>query len=304
MRPFIERFVDRVLDYLGFPGDTRNLSRVQLLELMDEANAGIFESLLRVALPESTFSYAEATITLQADVWFYRLPPNCRTILGLERRDTNGAVIAKLHTRSHYDGSRECGHVEVLSGVRGFRLHREYAPTSDEEWTLKYLRGPGVLHYAEVEEWKDNFLVGSPPSADAGELVRQDDYYNGLILRVYDADNGAAPQEREVVGYQAGTNTFLLRHAWDRVSASAYYEVCPCLPYPQDSLIAAEAALPLLISRDQQDKARMVQAVRKRMLETAFAWVAENVADRAPARIIRPGPLDNMPMGDREWETV
>lgn len=293
VKPFLERFYASIFRKIGDAHESDRLTKANLYQQLTTVNQQIFDQLIGLTLPESTFFYAEAEIVLEDGVSFYRLPPGFRQFLRMETRNTvTGGTEFMLGSKSHYGYGRG---IEILSGNRGFRLYPPPILSGNQTWIMKFLRGPGLIHHARAKRVGDKIVVGREPDEDAGELVRVNDYYNGLDLRICDT-----LETGEILNFDATTLTFHLRHSWDTVVGDdVCYEVCPCLPYPYDSIFACDVAIEIMSDRPKLVEKIVAQLpIREKAWNAAVEWVVSNVADRPPKRIYPPGPYDLMPDGE------
>jgi hypothetical protein len=160
-----------------------------------------------------------------------------------------------------------------------------------------YQKGPVKLHFAKVLALGDNFVRGSVPDENGGELVRLDDYYNGAFLRLYQADNGV-PQEAEIVDYDSANIVFHLRHPFSPKPSGKdmRYEISPLFPESYDSIYALDTALVLLGPRVKTSQTRLLQVQREEAWMAARNFFLSTVSDRGPARVI-PYPEDTPDTG-------
>jgi len=138
------------------------------------------------------------------------------------------------------------------------------------------------------------WLVAGTPGTDAGTLVKVGDYYNGSLLRVYDATVGA-PQTMEILDYYHDPTLttewhFKLEHAFLPLpTGTALYEIRPALPQDYDRLYAVDVALKHLIGRVSLARRKALLTERRRMMRACRNYFTSNVSDRMPARTL---PVD------------
>ena len=237
---------------------------------------------MKGSFQQSSIGRAEATITLKSEVLYYPLPVGCRQFLLMERRDSTGLVLSRIRTKPLYDESYA---VEVISGNRGIRISPVRFQSANEDWVLIYTRGPGLLHYANAKSVEGSTVVSEGVTDDIqGRLVTIDDYYNGLELTIYDAEEGA-PQTREILTSRAKGRTFHVRHPFDPVKGSIKYEIRPCLPQQHEDLFAMDVAILYLGIRGRSDKVNDLVRHRQKMWIAARAFFYSNVAARGPERL-------------------
>jgi len=135
-------------------------------------------------------------------------------------------------------------------------------------------------------------LQTGTPGTDAGTKYTVDDFYNGLLLRVYNATTGV-PQVREIVDYYQNPGDsawyFRLRHAFVPLpTGTASYEICPILPLQYDSIFAMDVAIRNSTRRSGLNRRAGLRADRSDLWNACYNYYSSLVADRAPARMIPP----------------
>lgn len=299
MKSFLQRYYEQVKYLVGDPNSSVRLDTSYLYQRVHEVDRQIFELLVSASGQEDTMSYAEALIAIQNNRQFYPLPDGFRRFLGFSLFDESGSLLNTLPSRHHY--SPDAG-VEILSPHQGFRLTPSPLLDADENWTLKYVRGPGLLHYAKAKEIDGNLLVGSIPEQDAGSLIRKNDYYNGLTINLFSPDDSAegVPQTAVIKDFRWRDKTpvFQMRTNWEPTSGDVWYEILPCVPYPYDSVYAIHTAREVLVSRRQFELATALITHYQQAWQAAKQYMTSEVADRAPERVISRGVLDLMPSGE------
>lgn len=297
MRPFLERFYSAVEDELGDPGTSKRYTTTKKLQDLNVVNTQVWEQLMDLTLAQSTLYFAECEITLEADKEFYTLPDGFRQFIALVRYDDDRNITGSMGSKQNMEISHG---VEILSSTRGFRLRPLPVLSGDQTWTLQYLRGPGHLHYAKVEEFnptQEALVSVGPANEQAGELILKDDYYNGLELRIYQAAGGA-PQTREILKYVAKSKTFILRHAFSPpIEGEAWYEITPCLPEPYDEIFAIDVSQKKLRQRGRLDLAESLLRTRNQHWEAVKKWVLSNSADRGARKVASVQRSDFTPVG-------
>lgn len=282
--PFITRYYEGVTRQLGDPSSSVRYTRAQRYEDLRTLDARFFNRLLGLGLSSSLMGYAEAPITLEADRINYPFPPGFRQFLRLEKR-SGTTVVGILNTSTYYD---ENLHIDILDAASGFRISPGTPSVLEGDWTLCYLRSPGLLHYANAKEVGDNYLVGGGPSFEAGQQVRLDDYYNGMALRVVSADKGEGQQIRIIRSFVSDNGmVFQLAHAFSPVpTGSVLYEVCPTLPLDCDKLYAVQAAIDEWGSVRKQQVPQSLLLEREELWATAKTFFGLTTADRSPTRVM------------------
>lgn len=296
MKPFLQRYYDRVSRELGDPHASARYPEADRYDDLIDIEEALFNQLLKMAGQESMLGYAEATITLTLDTTRYLFPEGFRQFIALEQRDTDGRLLNKLMSKPTYD--TEYG-VEILTATKGFRLHPALVLEGSQDWTLRYLRSPGELHYAYVGDDSVTSLAvrsKTPPANGGNTYFDVDDYYAGTELRIFQADTGQG-QIREVKDFKNGT--FVLRHAFDPLpQGNVGYEIVPSVPKRYDSIYALDAAIHQLIRRKEFEKAGALKVQRAGQWDSLRSLVISNTMDRAPARLKPLREEDFVPSGD------
>jgi hypothetical protein len=143
--------------------------------------------------------------------------------------------------------------------------------------------------------------VGTP-GTDAGELVTYPDYYNGSMVRIYDATTGA-PQVKEVTDYYSEDSTWvmILRHPLVVVpTGTVKYEIMPDLPEGLDEIYGMDVAIRGTTRRSSFKRRQGLKGDRLEKWKSCLAFVASMTMDRAPRRIHnrRPSAINPYRGGD------
>lgn len=301
MEPLIERYYTMVREESGDPHTSVRTSKANLLEEFHDTDQELFNALLGSTMQESMLGFAVATITLQDGVNFYRLPPGFRQFVEMGFRQTSGNTEYSayvLRSGTIYDPQYT---PEIVTGSKGFRLDPAPSLSSDQEWTLFYLRSPGRIHYAKTPSLKAKSLVAGQPPEGGGELVLVDNYYNGMELRIYQAGNNAAPQINWITDFKVSKEggTFFLRYDWETTpSGDVWYEIVPTVPLEYDQIYALDMAMKLMDRRSRPDRYANLELRRKRLWSAIKTYVTSNVCDRGPSRLAPLQPMDFMPSGE------
>lgn len=284
MPSFIETFYERLDEKLGDPALSRRYPKDRKLRDLHDADQVLFESILQATGQEGSAGRAETTITLTDGQPFYTLPGNFRQFIRFEHRldgDRN-MIDARMRSIPMFDDGPG---IEILGAERGAIIRPNPVLTEDQDWTLIYERGPVLLHYAKAASVGEQSLTLGVPPANGGEVVRIDDYYNNVLLRVYQASSGAH-QTVEVADYAADSNTCALRHAWTvKPTGEVWYEVRPTLPHNYDVAYALYVAAQKCTTRRQADLKRELLVDYRRVWSACLAYFNSNVADRGPSRM-------------------
>lgn len=295
-KSFLERYYDSITRNLGDTNASTRYPKSARLDDLHEIDREVYENLLTITKQESILGYAEARIDITNGQDFYLFPPGFRQFYALERRSSDGkSISATLSTRPLYGSGYR---IQILTAERGFRLFPAPTISDDEEWVLRYSRAPGFLHYARAKDVSDLSVVGGTPPTDGGELIRVRNYYNGMMLRIFSASQGA-PQSREVVGYNADTGTFTLRHAFQpKPTGEVWYELLPTLPEPYDSFYSLDASILELDRREKPEKAASLLKQRAKKWKSAALYIMSNTSDREPGRTRPPKARDRITYGE------
>ncbi len=293
---FLQRYYARVSRELGDPHASARYPNADRYEDLIDNEEALFNQLLKMAGQESMLGYAEATITLEPSTTRYLFPEGYRQFLALERFSSDGRRLGGIRSQPVY--STEWG-LEILTATKGFRLFPSVILEGTQDWTLRYLRSPGELHYAFVEDEKVSLLAvqsGTPPTDGGNTYFDVDDYYTGTELRIFQADTGQG-QLREVRDFKNGT--FILRHAFDPLPrGNVGYEIVPSVPKRYDSIYAIDAAISQLVRREKFLKANELKKLRSGQWDSLRSLVISNTMDRAPVRIKPLKEEDLVPSGD------
>lgn len=262
----------------------------------------IFEALLNAAGVESILGYAEATITLIDAQQYYRLPPGFRQLIHFKRYDTTtGEYLNRLKTQQPH--SQEYG-VQIISADGGMMLDPSPKLDSNQDWTLKYLRGAGKTFYGTATSFDSSaktLTYTGTVGTDAGEYLRIDDYYNGMLMRIY-ADTGglthSLPFVSRITDFVGSTGVFTLQDTPPLFTGTIGFEILPCLPDPYFKLHTYDVALRFLSQRTQPEKFTTINALRDRAWNAAKGYVLSNTMDRGPTKIRPVKPEDRVPTGE------
>jgi hypothetical protein len=290
MDPFIQRYYRAINRECGDPHTSDRYPNEDRLSDLHDFDQNFFDRLLNVAGQNSLMGYAEATVTLSSGTLFYNFPYGLRQFLQLEYR-VNNVATAFLRSKQFF---RDYYGVDILTSNRGFRLFPPRNISSDQDWTLCYLRSPGFLHYAKATSVSSDgkSIVSGPPPTDGGEIHLIDDFYNGVELRIYDSGNGAHPQVRVVTDFvvtqrrlSKPEGVFQLREALSPV------------PLQYDRIYALSAAIAELRRRDKHVKAESLEKEWNKKWVGCVAHFSSNTMDRGPERMSPIKPEDLMPSG-------
>jgi hypothetical protein len=301
MEPFLRRYYTLVDRRLADPHDSKRYPNSAKYEDLIDIEEALFNELLKMAGQESLFGYAEATITLNSTDIFYRFPEGYRQFLVLERRDSSDRkrILDVIKTKPLYGTTYG---IEILTATRGFKLDPPLNVTEPQDWVLKFLRSPGELHFAFVED-KDikpkSVQMGTPPSDGGNAYPDVDDYYAGVELRIFQADVGVG-QVRDVTDFKNGT--FILRHEFSPLpQGNVGYEIAPSVPRRYDSIYALDAAITQSIDREKFTKANALRLKRSQQWDSIRGLVVSNTMDRGPTRLKPLKSEDLLPSGDSAY---
>lgn len=282
---FIERFYEDVNANLDDSQTSKRITRPGKLRLLHVVEKMIWERILMVSGQESIVGRTEIDITIKNDKEFYLLPGNFRQFILLERRtdgDSN-LVTATLRSIPLFDAGPG---IVVLSEQRGFMIKPKPILDGPETWTMVYQKGPVRLHHAAARAVGAQTLTGQLPGTDGGQMILNDNYYNGSLLMVYQADTGQE-QVREIVDWDAKSMVFQMRHAWEPLpTGDIKYEIRPILPPDYDDLYAMDVAIRILGRRARTRGRIGLKQDRNDLWQACKSYFLSNVADRGPSRIL------------------
>jgi len=294
-KAFLERFIRAVRKEVADPQSSGRLTTEDLLEDLHSADRDIFDELLRSIGQESLLGYAEATVTFQNAVSYYPFPEGFRQFVQLERR-VDGYAVDIIRSKQYYSQRRG---VDVLSSTRGFRMFPAPSLSSDQDWVLCYLRSAGIHHYAQTTSVGSKNLVSGTPVL--GDLVLIPDYYNGMEIRIFAADNKAVPQTNTVTSFTVseGKGTFHLQREWSPIpTGEVWYETVPNVPQEYEEIYSLELALKILERRGKVERLPSLVSRRKKKWSACKQFVIANVSDRAPSKTLPLRPEDLVPSGE------
>lgn len=297
MASFIERFYEEVDDNLADPHSQKRLTRPQRLRDLHAVQFRIFERLLNLTGDQSSLGRAETTFNIEVGQTRYPLPHGFRNFLYLEKRSDDGdpdTVLDRLRSIATYDDGPG---IEILDGQRGCLIK----PTPDSSWAgtwvMGFRKGPVSLHYAAATSIGTRTIISGTPPADGGEVVLLDGYYNGSMIRVYQASRGA-PQVLECVRSEVDGDrmVFMFDVPFDPVpTGEVWYEVCPEIPVDLDGLYAMDVAL-LNASRRKEIRLRAgLREERSELWNAVRNYFLSNRADSTPTRGRVPNDYEDDP---------
>jgi len=214
----------------------------KIVELLDTANALVYEELLSVSDPKSPMGFAEATATITANTQDYLYPGNFRKFIRFVQKNTTGDVISEILPT---DISSGLSGIVLLDRSRGYRIVP--IPTSTQtDWYLQYVGGvTPMLHYGTASAACGAATITFATTPTAGAISGDDGYYVNSYVKVNTATAGAG-QKRRITGYLASSKVATVSPAWTTTpTGTVTYEILPCLDYPWDKAIAWRACMML-----------------------------------------------------------
>lgn len=284
-KSFIERFYELVADNLGDPATTRRLTKAKMFRDLMVVEKLIFERLLTACGQESLVGYTESTISITADEDRYLLPGGFRHFVGMEERSTDNPdlVLGRMPTIPPYHPGPG---IIILSEQQGFIF--KPTPTVTADWTLMYLKGPVGLHAGTAARVGSSSLTAGAVNADSGELVRLDDWYNGCLIHVYEADSGAR-QTRECDDFDGASGTFHVKHPWSALpTGNVKYEIRPHTPPDFDEIYAIDVAIKNATRRHNQRWRDLLAGQRAELWNGCLNYFTSNTMDRGSGRHMTP----------------
>lgn len=289
MTPFLVQFHAAVDDWLRDPNTSRRLTPEKRMQDLHSVQGLLFQKYARASGLESQVGRTTCDLTIKAGQEYYALPPAFVNFLSLKRYDTTDPriVIAELNTIPLYDQSPG---IEILSDMRGIRVQPvPPSGTADEVWTLEYIKGPIRLHYAKAKSvGPDSITLGTPPNAEAGEIVKLDNYYAGSIVNVYSADMGC-PQAREIVASSARTGGCKIRPGWAPTpEGDVWYEIIPEIPDRFWMIYPIRVAMMNAAKRISPERRNEMRGEFEDLFNEVRRHFASKTKDRPPTRIPNP----------------
>lgn len=286
MRTFIEDYMDWVREALNDTSTTKRLTTTQLLRDLHAHHQSVYEKLLRVSGTESTFSYAEASITLQSGREYYRLPGNFRFFLGFEKREDGDPNKILCRLPSIADWNYGPG-IIISSPELGFRIRPVPQISADETWVLRYQKGPIVLHYGDGLYTPGNFRLQASIPAEQGERVDLENYYaNELIHFPAPLQSGIDTTMNctEVLTYNPISRGCTLRNNPAYPGTDVRYEFRTFLPRGMDKLIALSVALNQTANRSDPEKRKLLKDEWNDLWVSAKSYVKRVARDKLELR--------------------
>lgn len=286
MRTFIEDYMDWVREALNDTANTKRLTTSQLLRDLHAHHQSVYEKLLRQSGAESLLGYAETSITLESGKEYYRLPGNFRFFLGFERRSDGNPNYVISRLPSIPDWSNGPG-VIISSPELGFRIRPVPTLSSNETWTLRYQKGPIVLHYGDGVYTPGNFRLQATLPAEQGERIDIENYYANEVMHFpgpLQSGIDTTVSCSEVTAYNPITQICTFRNAPAYPGTGVRYEFRTILPRGMDKLIALSVALNQTANRVDSDKRKLLKDEWNDLWSTAKGFVKRMARDRGELR--------------------
>lgn len=295
--PFLARYFDEVDDCLADPHSQKRLTKAMRYASLYKIQQSIFERFLNFTGQESNLGYCESDVTIVEGQTFYKLPPLFRQFLWFEMWN-DGDREQVLYKLGSVHSMMIAAGIEILSGQDGFKIYPEPPASWAGTWKMGYRKGPCKVCYGAVYSISADALtvVGTAPaSSDAGELSRLANYYAGAKLNIYDGETDV-PQCAVVASssYNSANSrtTFVLRTALSPkptgVNPTLKWEILPDLPEGYDGIYAIRCAIENTSRRTRITAKATLKDDYQEAYRTAAAYYGQNVADRAPTRLIPP----------------
>ena len=292
---FLDTYYNQLDDNLNDPSITKRITKAKKLELLTQIEATIWERLLTITGQESLLGYTEVDMTISNDTDEYALPGNFRQFLKFEKRKNGDRDDIQGHLSSVPYYSNDMG-VVINSQLRGMRIQPVPDLSADETWTLSYMKGP-VQHFSTTGTWVTGTTFDlSTPSAGYGQVIGNDDYYNGSILRVTDSGSATPAssydlQVREVTDFD-GSNSRVTMTAWSPAwtAGTITVETATALPEGLNAIYALDAAIHILGRRGKAAHRRALIQERAELWNACKNFYLSNVADRGPGRVLPHDP--------------
>lgn len=248
---FLRRAVDHVRLYAMETLDEAIWSEARVVEQIDTANALVFGEMYPVKETKTYPTFDEASVSLVTTTEDYNLPGNCRQLLRLVHKDSDGHVDREILPT---DLLSELPGMVIFGRNRGFRLRPK--PSANETWVAQYLAGPTpYLHYGTAQTNADTSKIILASSATLGSIAVEDDFYINSWVRIISGTG--AGQKRRITDYVGSTKTATVSPAWATAPTNdSVYEILPCLDHPLDKAIMWRAVM-MLKAADSDVKHRL-----------------------------------------------
>lgn len=285
---FLDRFYDEVNFYLGDPHSQKRLTKARKRALLFQVQRRIYTRLRNCSPQMSSIGWAEKTIAVVADQAAYALPGGYEEFISFQKF-TNGdreSLEQEMGTVTDLDGRAG---ILLMDSESGFRIRPTPSSVEAGDWVLNYRKGPVKLHYATAESvTADTLVCATPATADAGELVLSDGYYDGVRVHIYSADDGF-PQTRKINSCSVVGGKMELYPTVDFSpvpTGTILYEIMPDLPEGLDSIYAMDVAMLAASAREGIRRVAGLAKMRTELWSDCRNYYDTKTADRAPARLI------------------
>jgi len=257
----IRKFCQDTIDAVRWEDD-------DIAQLIDTANADVWEEILACTEPNTLAHLMEADVNIVVGQSDYDYPPNFRRMLALVHKDTDGNPDKEIMPVS-LNGRR--GGAILME--QGFRLHP--IPAEADTFVMQYVPSvPEHLFYGPITGSEDATV--SFDTATLGTVSPADDFYNGAIVRVL--TGAGAGQKRLVSDYAGATQKATLKTAWTvKPSLGDVVEIMPCVAPPFDKAIMWRVVMEIKTS--DSDLAALNAATGA--YRSLMRQVLQRVADRS-----------------------
>jgi len=181
--------------------------------------------------------------------------------------------------------------IVLHSQLDGMQIKPPPSLAEDQLFVMTYLKAPILIHMGIAAGVSANTItfVATVASADDGELVWTNGYYNGCLINIYSATLGVQ-QVRKVKHSHIidPTGTKLMRcelvNAWDVTpTGTVLYEIVPLFPVGLDKIYAIDVAL---ANSPRRHNMMWRESLRERakIWEGCMNYALSGTMDRSPSR--------------------
>ena len=260
--PFLKRLTDAdtglVYTYANEARYNEKYGQSFLLEQINDVNLALAKE---ICTWKSENRIVEATLSLVSGQGDYLWPPNMFRFLRLFQLSASGRPYNEFRRRNHGADARTG--IIPFDNDRGFRLVP--TPQRSGDWTLRYQASAvPFLHYGTAASVTASTVVFAA-APTLGELMEEDDFYNGENVRIVSANSGAR-QVRRITDYDAATRTATITPDFSPTpTGPVVYEIAPAMT--DDNflhVVAMEVANQILMVETELDSASALYAMMNR----------------------------------------
>lgn len=229
-----------------------------LVQLVETANADIWDEILSSNEPNTLVRFLEADVTISDGVEDYPYPANFRRFVSLVKKDDDGDREKEIIPVSYQGLASGC----VLMDDR-FRIQPIPNIVSDETWKFAYVAGvPKFLCTGLVSAGAASSVTLS--TATTGSLSAELDFYVGARINMLTGTS--AGQIRTITGYTTG-KVATVDSNWTTNPVNAdTYEILPCVDQPLDRVMMWRAVMEIRASDADVVALNSANAMYKRLM--------------------------------------